>query len=520
MPNRHFIPAISRIRGPALAAAALALLLAAPAPAALVIDNFEQGPFQFMAPAGGTVGGFQPQLQGVNCVADRRRVSLTSEGPDPSGAQLVLVNPDNEVQMVMPEDGGQLFLDYRPIPAADLTGGGTLGRIDVLFSVAVDQPSAELSVLLEDDQSVQQTGVLPITGPGTYSFFLSDFNLVDPTAIDYLLVTLDAVGVQGDFHLRDIRVRGEDDSPTEFDVMKDEAGGPPYPTRPLRMSAATSMPAMPLGFRDFSLYAAQATGFGPLDIPTRLMARDSGGPLGMSGLVGEVMTFWFPPDPTDPFPATSFFDVFVELTPPEGKMLMLTGRPTMFVASEGTFVVGYEAMVETMSGEVLGQVMEMLQVDIGPGQPLIFGMVQPPDPCFPPDPCLHITFELRSLGTVSPPDPDVPLFTTDIMSDFTPVSIAGLEAQAAPAAGRLWAQPSVMSTRTEFRFDGRLAEEAPLVLYDIAGRAVRALRVLPGLAGADWDGRDEVGRHAPAGVYVARLEERDRVLTTRIVKLR
>jgi hypothetical protein len=496
--------------------AALALLLAAPAPAALVIDNFEQGPFQFVAPAGGTVGGVQLQLQGVNCVAAERRVSLTSEGPDPSGAQLVLVNPDNEVQMVMPADGGQLFLDYSPTPAADLTQNGTLSRIDVLFSVAV--PNARLSILLRDDQAAQQEVVLILGGPGMYSFQLSSFNLVNTTAIEYILVTLNALGVQGDYHLRDIRVRKEHASPIAFDVVVEEAGGPPYPTRPLRMAAARPMPALPLGFRDYALHAVQA-GFGPAEIGTRLLARDSGGPVGMAGLVGEMMTFW-DPEPGDPFPVTSFFDVFVELTPPEGDMVMLMGSPTLFVASEGTFVVGYEAVYETMSGEIVGHAMEMLQFDIGPGQPLSFGMVQPPDPCTPPDPCHHIPFVLQLTGSASPPELDVPLFTTHIMSDFIPPSTSGLEAEAAPAAGRFWAQPSVMESRTELRFDGRLAEETPLVLYDIAGRAVRALRVLPGATGADWDGRDETGREAPAGVYVARLSERDRVLTTRVVKIR
>ena len=52
--------------------------------------------------------------------------------------------------------------------------------------------------------------------------------------------------------------------------------------------------------------------------------------------------------------------------------------------------------------------------------------------------------------------------------------------------------------------------EARLVVYDVAGRAVRTLVAgLPQVAGryeAAWDGRDDAGRACASGVYIYRLE--------------
>lgn len=68
-----------------------------------------------------------------------------------------------------------------------------------------------------------------------------------------------------------------------------------------------------------------------------------------------------------------------------------------------------------------------------------------------------------------------------------------------------------------------LAEFATLAIFDVRGRLVRRLvsaRLPAGEHVVPWDGRDAIGRNAPAGLYFANLR-RDRVTrTTRIVKLR
>ena len=51
--------------------------------------------------------------------------------------------------------------------------------------------------------------------------------------------------------------------------------------------------------------------------------------------------------------------------------------------------------------------------------------------------------------------------------------------------------------------------EATLGVYDVSGRCVRLLASGPFSAGEHrfaWDGRDEQGADAPAGVYFSRLE--------------
>jgi hypothetical protein len=64
-------------------------------------------------------------------------------------------------------------------------------------------------------------------------------------------------------------------------------------------------------------------------------------------------------------------------------------------------------------------------------------------------------------------------------------------------------------------------EDRRLVIYDAQGRRMRSLAITAGGAMAIWDGRDEAGRPAPAGVYWVRLarEEGRPAATARIVRL-
>jgi len=94
---------------------------------------------------------------------------------------------------------------------------------------------------------------------------------------------------------------------------------------------------------------------------------------------------------------------------------------------------------------------------------------------------------------------------------------------AAEAGARLRNEPNPFTGSTVLRFAVRRAGDVRLRVFDAAGRRVRDLE--SGYRGAgsyevSWDGRNDDGRLAAAGVYVARLETADGVAIRRITRLR
>jgi hypothetical protein len=101
---------------------------------------------------------------------------------------------------------------------------------------------------------------------------------------------------------------------------------------------------------------------------------------------------------------------------------------------------------------------------------------------------------------------------------YFPSPTSGVGASGNLAAVRFAAPyPSPSGGAVRFRFTLRSPGEVALDLFDTAGRRVR--RLLDGAAHAAgvhttlWDGRDDHGRRAPAGVYVARLRAGGGALT-------
>jgi subtilisin family serine protease len=75
-------------------------------------------------------------------------------------------------------------------------------------------------------------------------------------------------------------------------------------------------------------------------------------------------------------------------------------------------------------------------------------------------------------------------------------------------------------SRAPVLFDWSGADATSIVLYDVSGRRVRALRLEPAAGGtAQWNGRDENGRLVPAGLYFARLTGGSLHAQTRVVLL-
>src|SRR5262249_42400568 len=82
--------------------------------------------------------------------------------------------------------------------------------------------------------------------------------------------------------------------------------------------------------------------------------------------------------------------------------------------------------------------------------------------------------------------------------------------------------PNPCLHRTMVRFQVRDHGSVETSIYDASGRRVRALVRGPLDAGAHdipWDGRDDAGRRAPAGIYFVKVVTRDGAATSRLVKL-
>jgi len=85
-----------------------------------------------------------------------------------------------------------------------------------------------------------------------------------------------------------------------------------------------------------------------------------------------------------------------------------------------------------------------------------------------------------------------------------------------------WNYPNPFNPGTSVHYRLDRPGDAGLTVYDVRGRRVRELAAGWRPAGeyrADWDGRDDSGIEAAAGVYVCRLESGGRVRTIKMVKM-
>jgi len=99
--------------------------------------------------------------------------------------------------------------------------------------------------------------------------------------------------------------------------------------------------------------------------------------------------------------------------------------------------------------------------------------------------------------------------------------VAGLAAPASPIPVQAFPNPT--TGVTSFRFATSRPGSVQAVVYDVRGRRVRSL-ASPGAATGTqeirWDGRDDNGRTAPAGIYFARVRTPDGESAARFVILR
>jgi hypothetical protein len=183
---------------------ALFVLTAASAEA-VVIDNFEQGPFAITGDAALIGLGVQTSLAPENAIDDTREVTVQSGaiGQD-AGAVLALTGGDDALEIGFPASGGTVSLIYRP-EATDLTDGGSSDRIVVeINSVA----SGGSIVLILDDAGGGSSSIgPPISGAGSLVIPFSDMPGVDPTQVDFVRVIFSHPGLGG-WEVADIRSSG------------------------------------------------------------------------------------------------------------------------------------------------------------------------------------------------------------------------------------------------------------------------------------------------------------------------
>ena len=77
-----------------------------------------------------------------------------------------------------------------------------------------------------------------------------------------------------------------------------------------------------------------------------------------------------------------------------------------------------------------------------------------------------------------------------------------------PAVLELGLYPNPFNPGTRLVFSGALKGSAKLEVFDLAGRRLVEIwqgRLDGGTLSVSWDGRDELGREQPSGVYLFRL---------------
>lgn len=105
-----------------------------------------------------------------------------------------------------------------------------------------------------------------------------------------------------------------------------------------------------------------------------------------------------------------------------------------------------------------------------------------------------------------------------VEDDPTPVRSPDVPA----AAPGLRLAPNPFRRETELRFDLAAPGAASVIVFDVAGRAVRNVLhddLGPGRHRVVWDGRDERHRPVPAGIYFLRLEAPGGRRTARVVRI-
>ncbi len=92
---------------------------------------------------------------------------------------------------------------------------------------------------------------------------------------------------------------------------------------------------------------------------------------------------------------------------------------------------------------------------------------------------------------------------------------------ASPSPSRLASAPNPFRASTELRFELAAAGPYEIAIFDVSGRRIAGFRGIgqPGANAVRWDGRDDGGRRAGAGIYYYRLTSGGASATRKLVRL-
>jgi hypothetical protein len=114
-------------------------------------------------------------------------------------------------------------------------------------------------------------------------------------------------------------------------------------------------------------------------------------------------------------------------------------------------------------------------------------------------------------------------FGTSAVRRIAYTSTIGVGGPPEPQGLGLTAAPNPFTSTTRIQLTIREAGPVHVQLYDVSGRRIRVLvdgHLPAGQQSIEWDGRDEAGNVLPAGVYLARMDTHDEMLTARVLRTR
>lgn len=501
-------------------------LLASAAPAAantifgcpIVIDDFTQGalppangPFEF------THLGLPPQ----HCAGGSRHVVI-DEVPTHLAGMVPLGGGDIGYQIQTFEKGSNddvfdsdVLLDYEMVQPLDLLAGGANDRI-VLEVLSVDQ----MSVFIYINSPGVAAGHTILLHPGENVLYLSTFaphvDLTQVSRIRFFFNEYDTVGVS-EVTLRQIRVVGSLkglllDIPDWLEI------GPPFPMPGPLMDVSYLGPdggviqTTPVGI---ALESAVVLPGGELPFPVSMRSSDSGARRQAGRSAGFELV-------EAAAGKSSHLDGGFEFT--LGLDSAGNHMPSRVVVPDAVepvtakcFLLPFEVEVMDAAGKPVGTHWMRLRVQVADAVPYrITGLrIHPPDPGMP---SFGFGFEIHDDGTAGKHAEGQPLFDMSLEGDFVPYSASTATTPTfLPDGLRLSASPSVVSDRTVLSMSRALDREASVRIYDLAGRAVRTLRLAPGQDVLTWDTRDDAGRPVASGMYVARVDAGREVATRKLV---